>query len=131
LSLTQTQRNSDSPSEVHTHKKYSFSSLCYSFIIKVVRWRNRQHERKYIHRPLYALIEIARSKIECNMEELPPKCVLILLIEQTFRVGINVILPKNKRPRSSSGRPDPWIGKLYPFVEKCEPLRKVTYIQQK
>ena len=30
---------------------------------------------QYIHRPLYALIEIPRSKIECNMEELPPKLV--------------------------------------------------------
>ena len=56
---------------------------------------------QYIHRPLYALIEIARSKIECNMEELPPKLVPIPLIEQTFRVDISDILPKDKRPRSN------------------------------
>ena len=28
---------------------------------------------QYVHRPLYALIEIAKSKIECNLEELQPK----------------------------------------------------------
>ena len=56
---------------------------------------------QYIHRPLYALIEIARSKIECNMEELPLKLVPIPLIEQTFRVDISDILPKGKRPRSN------------------------------
>ena len=56
---------------------------------------------QYIYRPLYALIEIARSKIECNMEELPPKLVPIPLIEQTFRVDISDILPKDKWPRSN------------------------------
>ena len=56
---------------------------------------------QYVHRPLYALIEIPRSKIECNMEELPPKLVPIPLIEQTFRVDISDILPKDKRPRSN------------------------------
>ena len=40
---------------------------------------------QYIHRPLYALIEIARSKIECNLEALQPKLVSIPLMEQTFR----------------------------------------------
>jgi hypothetical protein len=56
---------------------------------------------QYVHRPLYALIEIARSKIECTMEELPPKLVPIPLIEQTFRVDISDILQKDKRPRSN------------------------------
>ena len=56
---------------------------------------------QYVHRPLYALIEIARSKIECNMEELPPKLVPIPLIEQTFRVDISDIHPKEKRTRSN------------------------------
>ena len=45
---------------------------------------------QYVHRPLYALIEIPRSKIECNMEELPPKLLPIPLIEQTFWVDIRV-----------------------------------------
>ena len=56
---------------------------------------------QYIYRPLYALVEIAGSKIECNMEELPPKLVPIPLIEQRCRVDISDILPKDKRPRSN------------------------------
>ena len=35
------------------------------------------------------------------MEELPSKLVSIPLIEQTFRVDISDILPKDKRPRSN------------------------------
>ncbi|CAF3647504.1 unnamed protein product [Rotaria sp. Silwood1] len=53
------------------------------------------------HRPVYALIEIAKSKIECNLEELQPKFVSIPLIEQTFRVDIADILPKDKKPKSN------------------------------
>ena len=56
---------------------------------------------QYIYRPLYALIEIAGSKIEYNMEQLRPKLVPIPLIEQTFRVDISDILSKDKRPRSN------------------------------
>ncbi|CAF4320744.1 unnamed protein product, partial [Rotaria sordida] len=41
---------------------------------------------QYVHQPLYALIEIAKSKIESNLEEPQPKLVPILVIEQTFRV---------------------------------------------
>ncbi|CAF1357853.1 unnamed protein product [Rotaria sordida] len=41
---------------------------------------------QYIHRPLYALIEIAKSKIESNLEELQPKLVPIPVIEQTFLI---------------------------------------------
>ncbi|CAF4318295.1 unnamed protein product [Rotaria magnacalcarata] len=56
---------------------------------------------QYVHRPLYALIEIARSKIECNLEELQPKLVPIPLIEQTFRVDVTDILPKGKKSTSN------------------------------
>ncbi|CAF3851944.1 unnamed protein product [Rotaria sp. Silwood1] len=56
---------------------------------------------QYIHRPLYALIEIAKSKIESNLEELQPKLVPIPVMEQTFRVDISDILPKDKKPKSN------------------------------
>ncbi|CAF1446435.1 unnamed protein product [Rotaria magnacalcarata] len=56
---------------------------------------------QYVHRPLYALIEIARSKIECNLEELQPKLVPIPLMEQTFRVDVTDILPKGKKSTSN------------------------------
>ncbi|CAF3029646.1 unnamed protein product [Rotaria socialis] len=39
---------------------------------------------QYVHRPLYVLIEISRSKIECNLEELQPKLAPIPLMEQTL-----------------------------------------------
>ena len=52
---------------------------------------------QYIRRPLYALIEIIRSKIECNLEELQPNLVPIPLLKQTFRVDIGDILPKDKK----------------------------------
>ncbi|CAF1484221.1 unnamed protein product, partial [Adineta steineri] len=56
---------------------------------------------QYVHRPLYALIEIARSKIECNLETLQPKIVPVPLMEQTFRFDVTDILPKNKKPKSN------------------------------
>jgi len=56
---------------------------------------------RYIHRPLYALIEIIRSKIECNLEQLQPKLIPIPLMEQTFSMDIADILPKDKRPKSN------------------------------
>jgi hypothetical protein len=56
---------------------------------------------QYVRRPLYALIEITRSKMECNLEELKPNLVPIPLLEQTFRVDIADILPKDKKSRSS------------------------------
>jgi len=56
---------------------------------------------RYIHKPLYALIEIVRSKIECDFEELQPNLVPIPLIEQTFRVDIGDILPKDKKSKSN------------------------------
>ncbi len=56
---------------------------------------------RYIHRPLYALVEIAKSTIECNFEQLQPNIVPIPLMEQTFRVDIADILPKDKRPKTN------------------------------
>jgi hypothetical protein len=56
---------------------------------------------QYIHRPLYALVEIAKSKIECSFEQLQPNVVPIPLMEQTFRVDIADILPKDKRPKTN------------------------------
>ncbi|CAF1381967.1 unnamed protein product [Rotaria sordida] len=56
---------------------------------------------QYIHRPLYALMEIAKSKIESNLEELQPKLVPIPVIEHTFRVNISDSLPKDKKPKSN------------------------------
>ncbi|CAF5039162.1 unnamed protein product [Rotaria sp. Silwood1] len=56
---------------------------------------------QYIRQPIYALIEIAKSKIESNFEELSPKLIPIPLVEQTFRVDIADILPKDKKLKSN------------------------------
>ncbi|CAF1429338.1 unnamed protein product [Rotaria sordida] len=56
---------------------------------------------QYIHRLLYALIEIAKSKIESNLEELQPKLVPIPVIEQTFRVDVSDVFPKDKKSKSN------------------------------
>jgi ATP-dependent exoDNAse (exonuclease V) alpha subunit len=56
---------------------------------------------QYVHRPLYALVEIAKSKIECNFEQLQPKLIPIPIMEQTFRIDIGDILPKDKKPKSN------------------------------
>ncbi|CAF4825239.1 unnamed protein product, partial [Rotaria socialis] len=56
---------------------------------------------RYVHRPLYALVEISKSKIECNLEQLQPKLVPIPVMEQTFRVDIGDMLPKDKKPKSN------------------------------
>ncbi|CAF4056340.1 unnamed protein product [Rotaria sp. Silwood2] len=56
---------------------------------------------QYIHRPLYALIEIAKSKVDSNLEELQPKLIPIPVMEQTCRVDISDILPKDKKPKSN------------------------------
>ncbi|CAF4221205.1 unnamed protein product [Adineta steineri] len=56
---------------------------------------------QYVHPPLYALIEIARSKIECNLETFQPKILPVQLMEQTFRFDVTGILPKNKKPKSN------------------------------
>ena len=56
---------------------------------------------RYIRRPIYALIEITKSKIECKLDGLQKKLIPIPLVEQTFRVDIVDILPKDKNPKSS------------------------------
>ncbi|CAF4283157.1 unnamed protein product [Rotaria sordida] len=56
---------------------------------------------QYIHQPVYVLIEIAKSKIESNLEELQPKLVPIPIMEQTFQEDISDILPKDKKPKSN------------------------------
>ncbi|CAF1454461.1 unnamed protein product [Rotaria sp. Silwood1] len=56
---------------------------------------------QYVHLPLYALIEVTRSKIEFNFENLQPKLVPIPLVEQTFGVDITDILPKDKKLKSN------------------------------
>ncbi|CAF1194318.1 unnamed protein product, partial [Rotaria sordida] len=56
---------------------------------------------RYVHRSLYALVEINRSKIECNLEQLEPKLIPIPVMEQTFRVDISDIIPKDKKPKSN------------------------------
>ncbi|CAF0953354.1 unnamed protein product [Rotaria sordida] len=56
---------------------------------------------QYIHRPLYALIEIAKSKVDSNLEVLQPKLIPIPVMEQTFRVDIFDIIPKDKKPKSN------------------------------
>ena len=56
---------------------------------------------RYVRKPLYAIIEIVRSKIECNFEQLRSNLVPIPLIEHTFRIDIADILPKDKKPKSN------------------------------
>ncbi|CAF5047283.1 unnamed protein product [Rotaria sp. Silwood1] len=56
---------------------------------------------QYIHRPLYALVEITKSKIECNLTSLQSNLVPIPLMEQTFQINITDVLPKDKRPKSN------------------------------
>jgi hypothetical protein len=56
---------------------------------------------RYVRKPLYAIIEIVRSKIECNFEQLRSNLVPIPLMEHTFRIDIADILPKDKKPKSN------------------------------
>ncbi|CAF4258879.1 unnamed protein product [Rotaria sp. Silwood2] len=56
---------------------------------------------QYIHRPLYALVEITKSKMECNLTSLQSNLVPIPLMEQTFQINITDVLPKDKRPKSN------------------------------
>ncbi|CAF4931276.1 unnamed protein product, partial [Rotaria sp. Silwood1] len=56
---------------------------------------------QYIRKPSYALVEIVKSKIECNLEQLQTNLVPIPLMEQTFRIDIGDVLPKDKRPKSN------------------------------
>ncbi|CAF4170935.1 unnamed protein product [Rotaria sp. Silwood2] len=54
---------------------------------------------RYVHRPVYALIEITKAKIGCNLEALHPKLVPVLLMEQIFRVDIGDILPNDRKQK--------------------------------
>ncbi|CAF4471508.1 unnamed protein product, partial [Rotaria sp. Silwood2] len=56
---------------------------------------------RYIYKPLYALIEIIKSKIECNLEQRQPNIIPIPVMEQTFRIDIADVLPKKKRSKSN------------------------------
>ncbi len=56
---------------------------------------------RYIRKPLYALVEIIKSKIECDFEQLQPNIVPIPVMEQTFRIDIADVLPKDKRTKSN------------------------------
>ena len=55
---------------------------------------------RYIQKPLYALVEIVRSKIPCNFEKLQSNLVPIPIMDQTFRINTADFLPKDKRPKS-------------------------------
>jgi hypothetical protein len=55
---------------------------------------------RYIRKPVYAILEIVRSKIECNFDQLQSNLVPIPMMEQTFRINIADILPKDKKPKS-------------------------------
>ena len=54
----------------------------------------------YIRKPLYAIVEIVRSKIQCNFEQLQSNLVPIPIMDQTFRINIADFLPKDKKPKS-------------------------------
>ena len=56
---------------------------------------------QYVHRPLYALIEIVKSKIESNLEQFQPKLIPIPLVKQIFRVDISDMIPKGKKGKSN------------------------------
>ena len=53
------------------------------------------------HRPLYALIETVKLKVECNLEQLQPKLIPIPVVEQTFRVDISDMSQKDKKVKSN------------------------------
>ena len=55
---------------------------------------------RYIGKPLYALVEIVRSKIPCNFDKLQSNLVPIPVMDQTFRINIADFLPKDKKPKS-------------------------------
>ncbi|CAF1541345.1 unnamed protein product, partial [Rotaria sordida] len=56
---------------------------------------------QYVRRPIYALIDIVKSKIECKLQDLQPKLIPIPLIEQTFQVDVGDLIPKDKKPKSN------------------------------
>ena len=58
-------------------------------------------DAQYVHQPTYALVEVAKSKIECQLTDLHPNIVPIPLIEQTFRINVNELVPNNKNSKST------------------------------
>ena len=57
---------------------------------------------QYVREPLYALVEIEKSKVDCKLEKLEPKLIPIPVVEQTFRVDIADILPNANNVKKSS-----------------------------
>lgn len=55
----------------------------------------------YVHQPTYALVEIHKSKIESQLTDLEPKIVPIPLVEQTFRINVHELVPKNMISKST------------------------------
>jgi hypothetical protein len=47
------------------------------------------------------LVEMAKSKIECNLEQFQPKLVPILLMKQIFHIDVDDVLPTDKKPKSN------------------------------
>ena len=56
-------------------------------------------DAQYVHQPSYALIEIIKSKIECQLTDLEQNMVPIPLMEQTFRINVNDIISKEKNSK--------------------------------
>ncbi|CAF1524038.1 unnamed protein product [Adineta ricciae] len=57
----------------------------------------------YVHKPIYALVEISKSKIECNLEKLQPKLIPIPIMKQIFQVDVSDIIP-NVNSKSKTTR---------------------------
>ena len=51
-------------------------------------------DAQYVRQPTYALVEILKSKIESQLTDLAPNIVPIPLVEQTFRINVNDLVPK-------------------------------------
>ena len=51
-------------------------------------------DAQYVLQPTYALVEIPKSKIESHLTDLAPNIVPIPLVEQTFRINVNDLVPK-------------------------------------
>lgn len=59
-------------------------------------------DTQYVHRPIYALVEIVKSKIECHLTGLESNIVPIPMVEQTFRMNVNDLVPKSKNSKSTT-----------------------------
>ena len=78
----------------------------------------------FIEKPSYALVEVPKAKISTKFESLDPQIVPIPLVEKTFEVNIQSLLPKSTststkssqyRPNSSSTKISV-TRKALPFV---------------